>query len=506
MKINKTSKKFIETINGKPKRIYFLFPVYLVGGGETYACRMIEYLLAYTDIKIGVIDFKDGMLTRTCKKFFPKTDIDYIDYEKSRWTLDDDSIIFAGADHLGTIKHIIGKNIRIQVDVWEAIFGWDVLFERKTKWKIAKLLKEHNGASFIDIGCYLAACKQLKQKFKQLYMPLFYYTPKPKNYKKETPDNEVNLVWLGRFAGSKEEAIYNIIDNFAQYETTKKKVFHLIGNGPVENRIKEYTKKYSKNIKFIFPGVMTGEDLSSYIQKNADIGVAMGTSMLNIGSLGVPCIALPQSKERITIKKFLWLNDMYGGCCGTPLEDNEIFRPMYDKLQSFDSMVDDICKYGKRQEIGEAGRKFYEKSYGSLEYCGRTFLETLCQTTLTYELLKKALKFMPYNDVHGLAVQTYRFLHIPFLKAKRWGGKTRYFFFGLPILKMYFHGTKKKIYLFGVPFIKFVKDSHKSSISILGIKIFDIYLWGRYAYYEATNSKVKKECKDKFAINQRIIK
>ena len=33
--------------------------------------------------------------------------------------------------------------------------------------------------------------------------------------KKETPEDEINLVWLGRFAGSKEMSVYNIIQNFA---------------------------------------------------------------------------------------------------------------------------------------------------------------------------------------------------------------------------------------------------------------------------------------------------
>ncbi|MBQ8346327.1 MAG: glycosyltransferase [Alphaproteobacteria bacterium] len=470
-----------------PKRIYFMLPVYLVGGGETYVCRMMEYLIAYTDVKIGIIDFKDGMLSRTCKKFFPDEDIHYVDYEKNDWHLDDDSVIFAGADHLGCVKNIEGKNIRIQINVWESVFGWDILFEPRTKRAVAKLLKETNGAAFIDIGCYSAACKQLKQKFKELYMPLFFHTPEYAFYPKETPENEINLVWLGRFAGSKELSIYNIIENFAAYKTDKKKVFHLIGNGPLEDKIKNYAKKYEQEIRFIFPGVLTGEELPKYLQKNADAGVAMGTSMLNIGSLGIPCIAAAQSDAPITITKFLWLSDMYGGCAGTPLEDNEIFRPMYDKLKTFDQMLDDISKNGKRNEIGEQCRRFYLETYGSLENCGKTFLDCINQTTLSYESLKKTLRFLPYNDVNGLAVNTIRVLGIPVIKIKNHGNKTRCYLFGIKTIKIVHSPGKKKIYLFG-------------------IKLFDFIKWGRYAYDEATNPKVKKECKNKYAISERIVK
>lgn len=490
----------------KPKRIYFLFPVYLVGGGETYVCRMIEYLLAYTDIKIGIIDFSDGMLSRTCKKFFSKEDIHYVDYNQGTWMLNDDSIIFAGADHLGCIKPLTGKNIRIQIDVWEAVFGWDILFEKKTKKAVAKLLKENNGTSFIDIGCYLAACKQLKQEFKQIYMPLFYYTPKAKYYAKIRPDNEINLVWLGRFAGSKLYALYNIIDNFANYKTSKKKIFHLIGNGPLEDDIKNYAKKHGQDIKFIFTGVLTGKDLTRYLQENADVGVAMGTSTLNIGALSIPVIMAPQSVKPITVDKFLWLSDMEGGCCGTPLDDDEIFAGMYKKLKTFESMMDDCCDPKKRKAIGEEGYKLLMQTYGSITYCGSKFLEAICQTTLTFEKLKKVLKFLPYNDKCGLAVQTYKFLGLPLLKIKHHGGRIRFYFLKIPVMKFYYSSNKAKYYFLGIPFFSIKKDNFiQTSYYILNIKIVKSSWWGRYSYYESTNDHVKEECKNKYAISERIL-
>ena len=501
--MKKTNLNFIENAN-KPKRIYFMFPVYLVGGGETYVCRMIEYLLAYTDIKIGIIDFTDGMLSRTCKKFFSNEDIHYIDYDQASWTLDDDSIIFAGADHLGCVKSIKGKNIRIQVDVWEAVFGWDILFEKKTKKAVAQLLKENNGASFIDVGCYIAACQQLKQEFKQIYMPLFYYTPKAKYYAKITPDSELNLVWLGRFAGSKKYAIYNIIDNFAAYKTSKKKRFHLIGNGPLEKDIKDYASKYSQDIEFIFTGVLTADDLTKYLQENADVGVAMGTSTLNIGALSIPVIMAPQSATPITIDKFLWLSDMEGGCCGTPLDDNKMFDGMYKKLKTFKSMLDDACDSKQRKAIAEEGQNLYTQTYGSIEYCGSKFLEAICQTTLTYEKLKKVLKFLPYNDKSGVAVQTYKFLGISFLKIKHHNGKVRYYLMGVPFMKFCYTFTKTKFYFLGIPFFKIKKEGPKNSFYFLGIKVFETKWWGRYSFYESTNERIKEECKDKFAISERI--
>ena len=488
MKTSKLLEKDIK-INSvrEPKRIYFLFPVYLVGGGETYACRMMEYLLTYTGVKIGVIDFKDGMLTRTCKKFFADEDIHYVDYEETSWILDDNSIIFAGADHLGSIKPIVGKNIRIKVILLEGITGWSSLFESGMVEKIGKLLNKTNAICFIDKGCYVAGCKQLKQSFRESYVPLFFYTEQYKSYKKETSNNEINLVWLGRFAGSKEFSIYNIIENFSKYVTIKKKVFHLIGNGPVEDRIKQYAEKYSKDIQFIFPGVMTGECLSTYIQKKADIGIAMGTSTLNIGALGIPVILAHQSAKYFFTDKFLWLKDMYGYCAGTPMEDDKILPSNFKGLSTFEEMLNEVCEKGQREIIGKQCQQFYEQTFGSLKDIGVQFMQAVEQTTLTYEQLKKTLKFLPYNDINGLAVHTVRFLGIPFFKSKYFGNKIRYYLFGLPVMKIVSSSVRTKVYL-------------------LGIKLFDAFWWGRYGYWEAVNPKVKEECKDKYAITDRILK
>ena len=40
-----------------PQRVYFLAFSYAVGGGCIFYLRIIEYLLTFTNIKVGIIDF-----------------------------------------------------------------------------------------------------------------------------------------------------------------------------------------------------------------------------------------------------------------------------------------------------------------------------------------------------------------------------------------------------------------------------------------------------------------
>lgn len=474
----------MKILKKNPKRIYFMMPVYLVGGGELLVCRIIEYLSLFTDIKIGVIDFPEGMLTRTCKKFFKNENIDYVDYNSDVWTLEDDSLIFCGADHLGCIKIVKGKDIRIKIILWEGVTGWDILFEKKTIKKIGKLLNKNHAITFIDSGCLVAGCKQLMQNFEQDYIPIYYYIPPYKILHRCKSDDTINLLWLGRFAGSKIYSIYNIIENFVYYKTKRKKIFHLIGNGPFESDLKNYCKNYSDQISFKFTGVLTGQELVNYIQLNADVGVAMGTSMFNIASLKIPVIMAHQSNRRFSSSNFNWLKDIDGHCLGTHLLNHELFRNQNEKKLPFDSMIREI-ELGNGNIIGQACFDIYEKKYGSLLHLGENFINSIQRTSLTWSMLKSTLKFLPYDDVNGIAVHYFKCL-------------------GLPIFKSIYHKNIIRLYIFGLYFMKICYKHHHRIIKFFNIEVWSDRWWGRYDYYEATNPKVRRECKDKFVISEKV--
>ena len=86
-------------------RVYFMDPCYAKGGGTAFLFRLAEYLMEYTKIKVGFIDYKDGIMARTARKFYPHADISYINYESLDWDLEENSCIFAPVERLGTIKN-----------------------------------------------------------------------------------------------------------------------------------------------------------------------------------------------------------------------------------------------------------------------------------------------------------------------------------------------------------------------------------------------------------------
>lgn len=487
MPFEKVGKMKDESDMNSVKHIYIMETVYCVGGGPALYCRIIEYLMKYTNIKISIIDFSDGILSRTLKTYFPNKGIEYINYAEQLWNIEDDAVIFTSADRIGCIKPHTGKNVKIGLILWENGIDWPTLFEKKLIPDIGILLNKHNALNFTDFGCYISGCRQLQQKFEKSYLPIFYQNPDFQPYAKKTAEDEINLVWLGRLSEAKEQSIYNIAENFNKYSTKKKRIFHIIGNGTAEDRIKNTLKKYENSIKCIFTGILTGNELFRYLQENTDVGVAMGTSLLNFAALGLPVIAAHEHPKPFFTNEFCWIFDLYEYCMGSPVIKDEASLPMFQKISVFDKMLDDVCLFGKGNEIGEKCRKYYEKTHTDIERVGKAFLYCINRTTLTCEALKKTIKYMPYDDANGLAVQTIRFL-------------------GIPVIKIYHHSNKRRIYFCGMRIVKIIVLPGKTKYYILGVKMFENSFWGRYSFPAVTSDSVKEECKNKYVISERLFK
>ncbi len=467
-----------------PKRVYFFGFSYAVGGGDIFYFRLIDYLLHYTDIKVGIIDFADGILTRTVQKFFANDDIDCIDYMQSDWPLENNSCIFCPLDRIGCIKNIEAKNVKIVDYFWNTDVGWSILFEKNVFKKLSKLLYETNACAFMDYGCYAYACQAFKQNFTKQYIPLFFYNDSTVKINKESHEDEINLVWLGRISSSKTFSLMNVIENFYAYPTKKKKILHIIGNGIDLDNLKLYCKKYENCIQFIFTGVLTGNNLNEYLLKNADVGVAMGTSLLNFASIGLPVMAAHEPRGFFHSDKFQWLFNVYEYCLGSPIEENDIFAPMFQNISCFNDMLDDISLYGKKDELGQKCKFYFEQIHGNLKGVGETLVNSLSRTKLTSEMLKKCFKFIPYGGEQGIAVHYFKILGIKF--------------------KVIHHRNKMRVYFGKLCLAKLVRNPEEIKYYVLGLRLLKSKWWGRYSFPSITSEQIKEECKDKYSISKRL--
>jgi hypothetical protein len=127
--------------------------------------------------------------------------------------------------------------------------------------------------------------------------------------------NDINIGWLGRLDEDKIFSVINILDNLNNYNTDKRKFFHIIGSGISSHLIEP--SKY-KNINIIFNGTILNEDKTKYLIDNFDIAFSMGTSSIESAALKIPTI-VPLSFEKYTyisngFTKFFELSDYNLGC------------------------------------------------------------------------------------------------------------------------------------------------------------------------------------------------
>lgn len=428
-------------------RIYFLCFSYTIGGGDAFFLRIIEYLLKKKNIKIGIIDFNDGIVKRTAQKLFGHYDIDYINYEDIFWNLDNNSCIVVSYDRIGTIAKVQGKNVKILTIGWEDKIGWNCLFPKKELRKLSRLLKETNSFVFLDYGVKIAIEEQLHQHFENNYLPLYYFNEMVSTKSHKEITDTIRLTYLGRLSELKVISLMNVIENFYQYKTSKKKIFNIIGDGSEKDRLKEITQNFSDKIEFTFTNALYGQELTDYIKANTDVGISVGTSMFHFAGLGIPVIASHEYNKPFSDDKYLWLYDLKDYCLGTPIDNREKFA-MCSHLQTFESMLNDISLHNKKREYGLKCLEYYKNNHNNLEKTTSLLLDYISHSSLTYEKLKKILKFMPYTGQNGILIKTIYIWTIPVLKIIYHVNEVLFYFLGLKMAKLKEDHSRFRFYLF----------------------------------------------------------
>ena len=178
----------------------------------------------------------------------------------------------------------MNPNSKVLLWHWETVpCAWEILlFFNKAK-KLHDLLRRKHAMVFHDIAAWDSVSQQFSMKFEQKILPI--YTPIKNDDEnieytsKIVKKNRISIAWVGRFAVDKVNSIYNLIDNFASYESNLNKKLFLIGDGIKRKDIEAYCKNNYPGLDIEFLGVVPNEYLSNVLRRNCDILFAMGTSV-----------------------------------------------------------------------------------------------------------------------------------------------------------------------------------------------------------------------------------
>ena len=274
---------------GYPENIVFWLPSTVFGGYETCFSRLSTYMAKNFDFNVFYVDYKTGV----APTYLKNTGVSLIEYEDDEIiNLPDNSCVFLPITWAYQTRINRKHMDNTKMCFWWAhpcSYDWTRGRAKVTKHFLLKFIKkalDKKAIHFMDSECE-RSCRDVVPTCKDtLYLPVFIQPQDVVPKEQLISEEEINATWIGRLDGDKIFSLLNILHNFENYKTNKKKKFHIIGIGDSEHLID--ISKYP-SVEIIKTGKLVYEELDKYLLNHVDVMFGMGTSLLEAAKLGIPC-------------------------------------------------------------------------------------------------------------------------------------------------------------------------------------------------------------------------
>lgn len=391
------------------KRIFFYYPAKNIGGAQLLFVRAARYLSEHTDEEVFFVDYIDGFSAELLKD----TKVKLIEYQKGeKIEIPEDSVAIL---HLGYVNQIrdffkISNNDRfvfwsihpsnIAAKIKLPYFGYVTSkVKRKAIGNTITNLCDKGMIRFMDYSNYAAASGAYLFDYDVDYLPIFIEDGALRKVLSfhRPQGRPLSFLWVGRLDEDKVYTPILFMNELERHASKYKLQFYIIGTGDKEELVKQRCNDYSYPIHFI--GRLSGKELDDFIDDNVDVGIGMGTSMLEIAKRGKPVILkTPVSKNKVNIKFFdyVFLHEEYAYTIDTPPIPVEGMCSLENKIQQLFDNYSDIAR----------------KDYDYL--CKNHLQSSVCKQ------LEKAVNSVRQTDmeIHNLLLEeiTNEFASLPFRK------------------------------------------------------------------------------------------
>ena len=332
--------------------ITFMYPSRRIGGAQLLFTRLAIELSKKDKIVVNVVDFPDGFLASQLINY---NKVNILPYTNGCVTINEETVLITPLSNFADLKYLIkGDFSKIKILLWSIHpTNIDYVFASNgRKWfknvlpakNFLKLLSDLGNIVYMDEANFLASKKviDLESQPEFLQVPL-----EIKDYKPEVKGNsdKINIAWLGRISYDKIFSIIKIIDEIKALDNFDQMVFHIIGTGEKLEQLEVYLKK--SGINYFLAGTLVENDLSSYMNKNIQIGVAMGTSCMEFATRKIPVFLIDFSEEKFPDNiKYNWLHETQNYTLGSDIKEatkrNHTFQQLLN-LYKNDSTIGEQC-------------------------------------------------------------------------------------------------------------------------------------------------------------------
>ncbi len=388
-------------------KLAFFYPSRVAGGAELLFARLGSYLCENLGIKVYFVDYKDGFI-RSNPLFQTLDFIDYTDGEKSQIP-DIEALItpisninklnkalnFENIDtkllfwciHPLNLLHIMPKGTKLQN--YPMIFQKFFLkvFYNKKYHRMKNILAKFsslNACYFMDFENLDYQKKLFDLDLNKDYLPVCCTIPFGEENRDLISADEINICILGRLVKEKVYPLIAVLDNLVNYNSKKKKIVHIIGDGDSKRLIN--VEKYQDKLDLRFVGTVSDiSKLHSYMLNHCDIVFAMGTSVIEASGLKIPAVLLPYSYRPIKINEFAYFYEAFDYVLGTNYNLYNEFA-----LHTFAEILDEI--YVKEQKNLHGAKCFeYSVSNHTVESVSEKLIQKIQDNKLSYNAYRELI-------------------------------------------------------------------------------------------------------------------
>ena len=301
--------------------IYFFYPSKITGGAEYLMVRMAN-LLSEHKYDVGVVDIEGGWIQENINN----DGIYKIIFSKNKIKLNKNDVLITTSNFMYKLDFYFCKS-EAKVLFWTVqpynivmrfpklsvsscfinIIGEFYLKCKKPshRYNLDSIISR-NGIVSMDGECDKILHFFYKLNYKN-FLPIFIENEKfDKKMERSLYTKNLRLIWLGRIdLEFKIHILKKVLLDLNELRFEYHLSFDIVGDGPGLDDLKYFVEN-NIDFKVLFLKELRGEELNKRIKEN-DIGLAMGTSALDLAANGIATILLDFSYAKVDFYKYQWI-------------------------------------------------------------------------------------------------------------------------------------------------------------------------------------------------------
>ena len=246
-----------------------------------------------------------------------------------------------------------------------------------------ELVSENDAEFFLDKAHWMAQ-KAYGKECKERYVPIAIPPRKLKAEEELVEKDRRNIAVLGRLVQDKIYAVLDLVDSIIELRDDVETNIYIIGEGDKEDLL--FKKRIPSYINLIECGTMAIDDILILLAEKVDILFAMGTSVLDGASIGLPSAVLPNDMKAFRCNQYPFLNEVTGYALGWyPSQIEELEMETHSVKEIFEL----IYQKKQKKQIGVQCYKYYQANH--VDNVG-LFLEAVENSQLTDEKYREFIK------------------------------------------------------------------------------------------------------------------